>query len=589
MSDDSIVPKSSLRPNDILLGRGNGAINYSGNVAFRALVATRREEYAAAVTETSVTNRGGKTAKARIADEVMQCVLTGTGYDTGVEPGLPGRFLKQASTAVLAEAGLGGEQSDQYWIECTRTEAMTKVKMALRQIDRKEEHKEARRVAREGDTPKSKGQRPSSAEAGASAAKRQRADHGELEAAPTPSVVASASFAANALPLMVGHNGAASMGAGSLMAPGLLSTPADASALLATMNSPASAGILQALVQQQQLQQQLLISGLIGSVAGAGAGAGGIDSMLSALRASAAASPHLGSMMLSASTPNAATSSTTSAAAAAAAPAHAGLASAINTNSPLVAALRATSESIGSQGNPNLTSFVSKAFDVVSGMVSCHNQSLSFASVLAGNPASQHVSSIAGEGIVSGEVIRSDLTSFGSLLFKELTGSPPEVDRNALQLYGELLNKGFPTSLSALVACLLDSESRTMDVPPYLSADEVAKDLKFLMENQQLFTDPEVVGDTKSIWDATHTDNLWGRSEQMDLLMDAFKRVVGDGGPLGAVLISGVSKYTHVTGEFIYSYIFLNPPDLISFHISLKTAIGHRKIGDGRTPLRATP
>ena len=545
MPDDSIVPKSSLRPNDILLGRGNGAINYSGNVAFRALVATRREEYAATNTETSVTNRGGKSAKGRIADEVMQCVLTGTGYDTGVEPGLGGRFLKQASTAVLAEAGLGGEQSDQYWIECTRSEAMAKVKMALRQIDRKDEHKEARRVAREGGAPKSKGRETPSAEADASAAKRQKANHGELEAAPTPSVVASAPIVAHDPPLMVGHNRPASLGARSLMAPGLFSAPGDASALLAAtaMNNRASAGMLQALVQQQQLEQRLLLRGLIGSVTGD-------NIMLSALRASAAATPHLASIMLSAPTPNTAASSTSAATAAPVpahhAHAHAAVASAVHTNSPLVAALHTTLESIGSQGSPNLSSFVSKAFNVASGMVSCHNQDLSFASVLARNPAGQQVSSI------TGEVIRSDFVAFGSLLFKELTGTPPEIDRSALELYDDLINKEFPPSVCTLVACLLDSESRTMDVPPYLSADEVEKDLKFLMENQELLTDPEVAGDTKSIWDATHNDNLWGRSEQMDLLMDAFERVVGDGGPLGAVLISGVSKHAPIVVEFIH-------------------------------------
>lgn len=574
MSDNSIVPKSSLRPNDVLLGRGNGAINYCGNVAFRALVATRRGEYAAAVTETSVTNRGGKTAKARIADEVMQCVLSGNGYDTGVEPGLPGRFLKQASATVLAEAGLGGKQSDQYWIECTRSEAMIKVKMALRQIDRKEEHKEARRVARAGSAQKSGGRQTSSAEAGASAAKRPKANHpssSELESAPTPSVVASSSFAANALPLMVGHNGAASLGAGSLIAPGLLSAPADSSSLLATMNNPASAGILQALVQQQQLQQQLLISGLIGSVTGAS----GTGNMLSTLRASVATPPNLGSMVLSASTPNAAASSTSTAAAA---PAHAVAASVVNTNSPLVAALRATSESIGGQGNSNLTSFVSKAFNAVSGMVSCHNQSLSFASVLAGNPASQQPSSITGEGIVSGEVIRSDLALFGSLLFEELTGTRPEVDRSALELYDELINKGFPTSLCTLVCCLLDSESRTMDVPPCLSADEVAEDLKFLMENHQLLTDPEVAGDAKSIWDASRTDNLWGRSEQMGLLMDAFKHVVEDGGPLRAVFISGVSKrFQYLPPSYLLSYIQTPLTDTLSMYIPPKQPSGTGK------------
>ena len=535
---ESIVPRSSLRPNDVLLGRGNGAINYTGNVAFRALVATRRAEYASAVTETSATNRGGKTAKARIADEVMQCVLTGTGYDTGVEPGLPGRFLKQASAAVLAGAGLDGEQSDTYWIECTRSEALTKVKMALRQIDRKDEHKEARRVAREGGAVKSRGRKQPAAEGGASAAKRPKAnpDHGKPAQAPAgaagaASTVTAADANAYALPLMAGNNGVASLGVGSLMAPGLFPPPADPPVLLASMNNPSSTAVLQALMQRQQLQQQLLINGLIGSFPGSSR----TGNMFSVLPAAVAGSPNLELVALSAATPNAPTASSITGSTAGAAPA----AAAVNMDNPLHVALRAASQAIVGP-TPTLTSFVSKAFNVVSGMVVCHNQGHSFGSVLDGN-ATSHQASTNAEGMVSGEVIRSDLVAFGSLLYKELTGEPPEDDRSTSELYEQLLNQSFPVPICILVACLLDSAQGTIDDPPYLTADEVEKDLKFLMENHHVLADSGAEGDAKSIWNATRENNLWGRSEEMTLLMDVFKRVVEDGGPLGTAFITGVS------------------------------------------------
>ena len=486
---DSIVPKASLRPNDVLLGRGNGTINYCGSVAFRALVATRRAEYAAAVTETSATNRGGKTAKARIADEVMECVLTGTGYSTGVEPGLPGRFLKQASAAVLADAGLGGPQGDAYWIESTRSEALTKVKMALRQIDRKEDRKAARQKAtfRSDEPQRSKGRKPT-AEAGA--AKRPKADHvTSAEPASTPASAAPP-------PLVVSGNEASSL------PPVLFSPPVGASALLATMNSAPSAAALQAMAQQQQLLQQQLVASALG-------------------RGVAAMPPNSRSATAVPGYP----------------------AAALQTNAPLASFRRdiADSSIVGNNKNPNLISFVSGAFGAMNGMITCHDQGESFTSVLAGNPLFQQNSATA-EGILSGEVIRSDLVSFGSLLFKELTGSPPEVDRTATELYEQLLNEAFPSLICTLVASLLGAKEGSMDDPPYSTAEEVMKDLKFLMDNPCFVIDQDAGGDPKSIWDASHNNILWGRSEQMAQLMDAYKRVVRDGGPLGTVFISGVRK-----------------------------------------------
>ena len=504
---DSIVPKASLRPNDVLLGRGNGTINYSGNVAFRALVASRRAEYAAAVTETSTTNRGGKTAKARIADEVMESVLTGTGYSTGVEPGLPGRFLKQASAAVLADAGLDGPQGDAYWIESTRSEALTKVKMALRQIDRKEDRKAARQRASfvsvtVSDGPqRSKGRKPKAeAEAEAGATKRPKADH-VISAEPAPAPASAEAKASAAKRPKADHVTSAEP------APAPASAAAvDASALLAMTNRAPSTAVLQAMVQQQQhqQQQQLLQQQLVASALGRGA----------------AAMPPSSRSVTAVPGPPAA---------------------ALQTNASLASFRRDAADSTTVGNNPNLISFVSSAFGAMNGMITCHNQGRSFTSVLAGNPPFQQNSTTA-EGILSGEVVRSDLVSFGSLLFKELTGTPPEVNRTATELYEQLLNAAFPSSICTLVASLLDAKEGSMDDPPYCTAEEVMNDLQFLMDNPCFVIDPDVAGDPKSIWDAAHNNILWGRSEQMAQLMDAYKRVVRDGGPLGTVFISGVRK-----------------------------------------------
>ena len=215
-------------------------------------------------------------------------------------------------------------------------------------------------------------------------------------------------------------------------------------------------------------------------------------------------------------------------------------AAALHTNAPLASLRRDTADSLIVGNSPNLISFVSSAFGAMNGMITCHNQGRSFTSVLAGNHFQQN--STTAEGILSGEVVRSDLVSFGSLLFKELTGTPPEVDRTATELYEQLLNAAFPSSICTLVASLLDAKEGSMDDPPYCTAEEVMNDLKFLMDNPCFVIDPDAAGDPKSIWDAAHNNILWGRSEQMAQLMDAYKRVVRDGGPLGTVFISGVRK-----------------------------------------------
>eukprot|EP00561_Arcocellulus_cornucervis_P007877 CAMPEP_0185821212 /NCGR_PEP_ID=MMETSP1322-20130828/24839_1 /TAXON_ID=265543 /ORGANISM="Minutocellus polymorphus, Strain RCC2270" /LENGTH=107 /DNA_ID=CAMNT_0028518573 /DNA_START=121 /DNA_END=441 /DNA_ORIENTATION=- len=78
---ESITP---LRNNDVLFGRGKGPHNHPGNVAFRALVESRKAEY------WSEDQAYGE--KAQLAGEVYDTIATPAASNGQ----LGGRFLKQA-------------------------------------------------------------------------------------------------------------------------------------------------------------------------------------------------------------------------------------------------------------------------------------------------------------------------------------------------------------------------------------------------------------------------------------------------------------------------------------------------------------
>jgi len=116
---------------DILLGRGNRVLNHPGNASFRRLVVSRKDDY---------TGADGNASKNEVARQVFECVRTGTGIPSAegeAVPAIPGRFMRKE----------GGEESD-LWDEVTDEMALEKCKMALRQIDRREQKKTARAAAR---------------------------------------------------------------------------------------------------------------------------------------------------------------------------------------------------------------------------------------------------------------------------------------------------------------------------------------------------------------------------------------------------------------------------------------------------------
>lgn len=116
---------------DILLGRGNRVLNHPGNASFRRLVVSRKDDY---------TGADGNASKNEVARQVFECIRTGTGIPSAegeAVPAIPGRFMKKE----------GGEESD-LWDEVTDEVALEKCKMALRQIDRRDQKKAARAAAR---------------------------------------------------------------------------------------------------------------------------------------------------------------------------------------------------------------------------------------------------------------------------------------------------------------------------------------------------------------------------------------------------------------------------------------------------------
>ena len=117
------------------MGRGNRVLNHPGNVAFRRLVISRKDDYCGA---------DGNASKNEVARQVFECIRTGSGIPTSdgeAVAAVPGRFMKKE----------GGEESD-LWDEVTDDVALEKCKMALRQIDRREMKKAARAAARAAGT-----------------------------------------------------------------------------------------------------------------------------------------------------------------------------------------------------------------------------------------------------------------------------------------------------------------------------------------------------------------------------------------------------------------------------------------------------
>jgi len=106
-SDISSEPIKELNPNDVLLGRGNGSNKWIGNIQFRDLVKSRKNEYA----------YGKVRSKAVIADEIVKHISS-----------KGGRFLrldKDAKPVNIVQEGV--------WYECPYKVGLEKTKQALRE------------------------------------------------------------------------------------------------------------------------------------------------------------------------------------------------------------------------------------------------------------------------------------------------------------------------------------------------------------------------------------------------------------------------------------------------------------------------
>lgn len=103
----------AITSNDILCGRGSGPNDHCGNVAFRQIVSTRRNEYLATST---------RTEKARIANEILSVVFNLTP---------PGRFLEKAECSCRNKKADDGKPK---WNTVSEHKALEKVKQALRQM-----------------------------------------------------------------------------------------------------------------------------------------------------------------------------------------------------------------------------------------------------------------------------------------------------------------------------------------------------------------------------------------------------------------------------------------------------------------------
>jgi len=118
--------------NDILCGRGSGSNDYIGNVSFRKLVSSRKEEYMKA---------SSRAQKQLIAKEIIETI-------SSLNP--PGRFLEKASLpeqekekegVTVCETEEEEEESSSSSIVCytgwnitSHEKALEKVKQALRQV-----------------------------------------------------------------------------------------------------------------------------------------------------------------------------------------------------------------------------------------------------------------------------------------------------------------------------------------------------------------------------------------------------------------------------------------------------------------------
>ena len=138
-----VIPSSSLTHNDVLSGKGPRIQNHPGNVKFRALVASRRDDYAIARRHKDK-HVVAQEIVAHVSGRGAMRVGTAAGEGTGLEP--PGRFLVLLSAADARgygyRGGDGGKATppliagSDLWRPANDDMACEKVKQAFRNLSK---------------------------------------------------------------------------------------------------------------------------------------------------------------------------------------------------------------------------------------------------------------------------------------------------------------------------------------------------------------------------------------------------------------------------------------------------------------------
>mmetsp|Transcript_30232 Transcript_30232/g.88410 ORF Transcript_30232/g.88410 Transcript_30232/m.88410 type:complete len:1730 (+) Transcript_30232:75-5264(+) len=141
---EMVIPRSEVRPSDVLFGRGAGVSEHVGNVHFRHLIAQRKLRYRDAANHKIKNDVAREVFDLVQGRDVRPIGADGSRLERGyVEQGWnpPGRFLRSAEEAKAGGAAKtkkdktkkSGNDDNTLWVEVTNKRAQEKCKQALRQ------------------------------------------------------------------------------------------------------------------------------------------------------------------------------------------------------------------------------------------------------------------------------------------------------------------------------------------------------------------------------------------------------------------------------------------------------------------------
>lgn len=129
-SAPTVVKVGEIRPNDIVLGRGSGPNQHSGNQRFRKLIQARKKKY-------NATNR--HSTKREIALEILAVVES---YNGRFVRSIPDP-LNPTRGAAASRSGIGRGRERKKWVLASQEVAVEKIMQALREVKTKQSFNDA--------------------------------------------------------------------------------------------------------------------------------------------------------------------------------------------------------------------------------------------------------------------------------------------------------------------------------------------------------------------------------------------------------------------------------------------------------------